>query len=123
MRFEEPTWDGPYFGQFGVLADDGDQVQCHVCGEMFAHLGSHTNHSHGLTADEYRRAFGLMQSTKLIGPTFRAKRRQITADVDHDTLDVYGHLFEGIDQAAADAIDDSLDGVACGVAVGLVRKS
>jgi hypothetical protein len=19
MRFEEPTWDGPYFGQFGVL--------------------------------------------------------------------------------------------------------
>ena len=27
MRFEEPTWDGPYFGQFGVLADDGDNVK------------------------------------------------------------------------------------------------
>ena len=24
------------------------------------------------------------------------------------TLDVYGHLFEGIDQAAADAIDEAL---------------
>ena len=32
MHFEEPAWDGPYFGQFGVLADDGDKVQCHVCG-------------------------------------------------------------------------------------------
>ena len=80
MRVEEPSWAGPFFGQFGVLADDGDRVQCHVCGGMFDHLGSHTNRSHGLTADQYRQAFGLMQSTKLIGPTFRAKRSAISAE-------------------------------------------
>jgi predicted transcriptional regulator len=60
MRFEEPTWDGPFVGSFGVLVDDGDKVQCLVCGEWFAHLGSHTNHSQCLTADEYRQGFGLM---------------------------------------------------------------
>jgi hypothetical protein len=80
MRTEEPTWEGPYFGQFGVLADDGDRVQCHVCGDMFDLLGAHTNFTHGLAADRYRQAFGLMQKTPLAGPTFREKRRQF---VDH----------------------------------------
>ncbi len=80
MRTEEPTWDGPYFGQFGVLADDGDRVQCHVCGDMFDLLGAHANHKHGLPADQYRQAFGLMQKTPLAGPTYRGKRRQF---VDH----------------------------------------
>ena len=28
MRYERPTWKFPYFGQFGVLLDDGDRVQC-----------------------------------------------------------------------------------------------
>lgn len=52
MRTEEPTWGGPYFGQFGVLADDGDRVQCHVCGDMFDLLGAHANHKHGLAGTE-----------------------------------------------------------------------
>jgi hypothetical protein len=25
-------WDGPIHGQLGVLATDGDKVECHVCG-------------------------------------------------------------------------------------------
>ncbi len=58
---ETPTWDGPYFGVLGVLteAPDGDTVQCHVCGDWFALLGTHANASHGLGADAYRRSFGL----------------------------------------------------------------
>ena len=55
-------------GQLGVLRDDGERVQCHACGEWFLHLGSHTFHGHGLTADAYRQRFGLMQKTKLGGP-------------------------------------------------------
>ena len=80
MRYEEPTWTGPYFGQFGVLADDGDKVQCHVCGDMYDLLGSHANKTHGLTADWYRQAFGLYQATSLVGPTFSAKRSRISTD-------------------------------------------
>ena len=80
MRVEEPSWEGPYYGTFGVLVDDGDRVQCHVCGDWYANLGSHTFHAHGLTADAYRREFGLMQATKLIGPTYRAQRRQAASE-------------------------------------------
>jgi hypothetical protein len=50
---EEPSWDGPVFGRFGVLAEgpDGDTVQCHVCGDWFVLLGTHANKAHGLGAD------------------------------------------------------------------------
>ena len=47
---------------------------------MYDHLGTHANGTHGLPADQYRQAFGLMQSTKLMGPTFRANRSAISAD-------------------------------------------
>jgi hypothetical protein len=74
MRTENPTWDGPFFGEFGVLVDDEDRAQCHVCGDFLGHLGGHVNQAHGLSADEYRRAFGLKQSTKLIGPSQKARK-------------------------------------------------
>ena len=80
MRTEEPSWDLPYHGTFGVLSNDGDRVQCHVCGDWYANLGSHTSQAHGLTADNYRRAFGLMQATKLIGPTYRNRRKEIATE-------------------------------------------
>jgi hypothetical protein len=78
---ETPTWDGPYFGRFGVLAEapDGDAVQCHVCGYWYVLLGTHANATHGLHADGYRRAFGLRKSTALASPSYRAKRRQHSA--------------------------------------------
>ena len=64
------------YGELGVLRDDGVRVQCHACGEWFLHLGSHTFHAHGLTADAYRERFGLMQKTKLGGPAWLAMRRE-----------------------------------------------
>ena len=75
---EKPTWDGPYFGRFGVLAEDpdGDTVQCHVCGDWYALVGAHANKTHGLRAAEYRRAFGLRMSTPLASTSYRANRRQ-----------------------------------------------
>ena len=89
MRVEEPSWDGPYVGTFGVLLDDSDRVQCHVCGNWYANLGPHTYQAHGLTANEYRQAFGLMQATKLIGPTYR-KRRQALATEQLRSLETSG---------------------------------
>jgi hypothetical protein len=75
---EDPTWDGPFFGTFGVLLEDpdGETVQCHVCGDWFILLGTHANHAHGLTAAAYRRAFGLYKSAPLASSRFRDKGRK-----------------------------------------------
>ncbi len=55
--------------------DDG-RVQCHICGHFYEHLGAHSYHRHGLSADDYRAAFGLKQATKLIGDGYRQARRR-----------------------------------------------
>ncbi len=80
---EDPKWDGPYFGQLGVLAEDpdGETVQCHICGDWFALMGTHANHSHGLRAAEYRRAFGLRKSTPLASTSYRNNRRKHAAQL------------------------------------------
>ena len=75
-----PTQPDPIHGELGVLLDDGERVQCHVCGEWYLHLGVHTNAAHGLTADAYRRRFGLMRKTKLGGPAWLAMRSAISAE-------------------------------------------
>ena len=36
--------------------------------------------AHGLDADAYRGAFGLAQNTKLVGPTYRTKRIEVSGD-------------------------------------------
>lgn len=47
------------FGQFGVLEEDDEGLQCHECGRRFTHLGLHAFKAHGMSADEYRQAHGL----------------------------------------------------------------
>ena len=69
-------WDGPIHGELGVLAVEGDRVQCHVCGEWYKSLGHHTVLAHRVSADEYRAIFGLRLSTGLIGPALQEQRRQ-----------------------------------------------
>src|SRR5688500_2014836 len=68
-------WDGPIHGRLGVLATDGDKVECHVCGGYFSLLASHVSQTHGLAPDAYRALFGLLAGTALAGPTLRASRR------------------------------------------------
>jgi len=62
---EPGNWDGPVFGRLGVLATDGQRVECHACGRWFHHLGHHVRQTHNLTADEYRALFGLNVRTGL----------------------------------------------------------
>ncbi len=78
--FEQPFWPGPIFGSFGRVETDGDRIRCHVCGEYFHHLINHALPAHGLDADAYRGAFGLAQNTKLVGPTYRTKRIEVSGD-------------------------------------------
>lgn len=65
---------------YGRLIRRGDRLACHLCGRVFHHLGGHFGRAHGLTADEYRELFGLMQKSTLIGTALRDKGRQ---NVEH----------------------------------------
>jgi len=64
----------PCYGELGVLADDGDKAQCHICGKWFRHLGNHTSRTHGITPEDYKEAFGLNRQTGLIGPGLKVIR-------------------------------------------------
>lgn len=54
-------------GYLGTLAqtDDGEFVQCHICGQLCYNLGSHVFNFHNLKADEYRQKFQLGRRTPL----------------------------------------------------------
>ncbi len=49
----------PMYGELGVRNEDGERVECHVCGGWYRALPAHIWRQHDLTADEYKAAFGL----------------------------------------------------------------
>jgi transcriptional regulator with XRE-family HTH domain len=62
-----------HHGAVGQLTtNDAGQLQCHLCGDYFDHLGIHAEHQHGLTAREYREFAGLHPSTRLVIPAIHA---------------------------------------------------
>ena len=61
------------FGVPGVLETDGERVQCHVCGQWYKGLGSHSWRTHAFTADDYREKYGLRYTTSLLAPESSAK--------------------------------------------------
>lgn len=64
----------PPFGVM-VFSPDGTEVQCHVCGEWFGSITSHMK-AHGLTAVEYKEAFGLPRTISTLPPATAEKQRQ-----------------------------------------------
>jgi len=60
------------YGQYGVLASDGERVQCHICGHWYISLASHVFQTHNILADEYREQFGLKYTRGLIGEALHA---------------------------------------------------
>ncbi len=106
------AWDGPVYGELGVLVADGDRLVCHACGELFRGLGYHAVRPHQLTADAYRAVFGLRASTSLIGPALKARRREIA----RDTLAQFGGRYSGIAGLTfEDELRRAMDGLGRGV--------
>lgn len=66
-----------YHGELGILARDGDRLQCHVCGQWFKTLGVHTLIIHGLSEEEYKKVFGLNLQTGLVGEALAAQRSEV----------------------------------------------
>ena len=58
--------------------DDG--IRCLECGQWKRALGSHLRNAHGLSADEYRRAWGMRQRQPLTCGDVSAVRRRIAIE-------------------------------------------
>jgi len=69
-----------FHGERGVLAIslDGEQVQCHICGRWFKHLGIHVVNGHQWSCADYREEFGLNRSTGLVAPETARKMYEAT---------------------------------------------
>src|SRR5574340_337966 len=85
------------FGKEGVLASDGEKVQCHICGRWFAALGGHVVAKHRITTDNYRSQYQLNRGTKLIGPAFAQQLRELLGPI----LKRYPQTEEGLAAARA----------------------
>ena len=66
--------DSPALGQ--LVSDDGERVQCHICGRWFIYLTPHLRWKHNLTCDEYREDFGLNRTQPLCSESLSEKHRR-----------------------------------------------
>lgn len=72
---------GKGYGFYGTIAitEDGEFMQCHLCGELYASVGGHLR-VHNLTATEYKEQFGLGIGTGLVSEALRKKKQDIFLD-------------------------------------------
>lgn len=68
----------PWRFAFGHVEEIDGRVVCHVCGRTYKWLPTHTLAKHDLSADGYRRRFGLSKGQTLSSPGFFAVKSQAT---------------------------------------------
>ena len=81
-------WEPPFapvkqgFGFIGVLAEDSKtgQLQCAECGKWYEQMPTHYSSKHGMTGKEYRKKFGLLDSTALKSKRIRLIQSQVMTD-------------------------------------------
>lgn len=61
----------------GHLADDGERVQCHVCGKWYRALVAHLARAHDMSTEQYRETYGLPRTQSLTSASSAALRRKI----------------------------------------------
>lgn len=74
--YKEPLTAVPHgFGFMGTLAktEDGELIQCHICGNLYAQLGIHAAMKHGVKVAEYKEEFQLAGRTTLVSPAQRER--------------------------------------------------
>lgn len=68
------------FGEIGKLNDDGEKIQCHLCGKRYSLLAIHIVRTHGLTCEEYKEKFGLNRIQPLASAAQRELRRELHSE-------------------------------------------
>lgn len=68
------------FGYYGTLiaSKDGQTIQCHICGKLFANLSSHVRQAHKISIPDYREKFQLAYSTALVSENERMRLKECT---------------------------------------------
>ena len=76
-----PQEGRPQLPPLGILIadDDGERLQCHVCGAFWRGLVYHVRQSHYLDAATYRETYGLNRTAVLVSPALQASLRIIHA--------------------------------------------
>lgn len=72
----EPTRQQPAFGEYGLLAESGDEVQCHICGQWREALGWHVARVHDISARDYKLQHGLPLQRGLISAAVRDRKSE-----------------------------------------------
>ena len=74
---------GLFFGEKGKFNAGGDKAQCHICGEFYKSVASHSRQTHGINADEYRELFSLNISQGLVSKTLARRQSEITTSLQN----------------------------------------
>lgn len=80
-NYKEPLVEikpGLGFGYYGALlvTEDKTKLQCHICGKLFADVGTHARQAHKISVIEYREQFKLAKKTALLSEKERNARKQ-----------------------------------------------
>ena len=68
------------FGYKGVVVEDSSskgQLQCHTCGKWFENLSTHINATHKINCPDYKKKYGLLQSTALKSKRLRVRQSEV----------------------------------------------
>lgn len=84
-NYKEPlkkVENGNGFGYYGAISQTNDSkyIQCHICGELFAHLGGHIIQKHQVRVRDYKIKYGIQMGTALLSDNEREKRKQAMAN-------------------------------------------
>lgn len=67
------------YGFMGVIVEDwnSEKLQCHICGKWFENIPTHLRHAHNITANDYKKNYGLLQSTALKSKRLRIRQSEV----------------------------------------------
>lgn len=84
-HYKEPLKKVPQgagYGYYGAILGslDGEHIQCHVCGKLFASVSAHARQKHKITITEYREIYQLSRTTVLVSESERIRMKKRTME-------------------------------------------
>lgn len=70
------------YGYYGALSVtmDGEKLQCHVCGKLFASVSAHARQAHKMTLDQYREKYQIAKTSALVSEIERQRLKDRTLE-------------------------------------------
>jgi hypothetical protein len=94
----EKVKDG--FGFIGVVIEDNKtgELQCNICGRWFKNLPTHINFAHKISANDYRKRFGLSQSTALKTKRLRLRQSAVMTKLNKENPKCFNRSHFGFEK-------------------------